>query len=279
MRTPETEAQPKQNLAKQLAENALDQLADALACGKSETLLNYLAVMARFHRYSWNNLLLIALQRPEASHVAGFHTWRKFNRFVRKGAKGIAIFAPMVSKKNAKGEDTEDEQTRLFGFRTAYIFDIADTDGEELAAFPTVSGDPQHYTERLKEFIAAQGITLDFDARIAPARGLSKGGAIVLLPNLSPAETASVLAHEVAHELLHKDARRTQTTTTIRETEAEAVAFVVCQAIGLNTGTASADYIQLWQGDKVTLSQSLQFIQSTAIQILTAIGAAEDGSR
>lgn len=62
VRTPETEVQPKQNLAKQLAENALDQLADALACGKSETLLNYLAVMARFHRYSWNNLLLIALQ-------------------------------------------------------------------------------------------------------------------------------------------------------------------------------------------------------------------------
>ena len=279
MRTPETEAQPKQNLAKQLAENALDQLADALACGKSETLLNYLAVMARFHKYSWNNLLLIALQRPEASHVAGFHTWRKFNRFVRKGAKGIAIFAPMVSKKNAKGEDTEDEQTRLFGFRTAYIFDIADTDGAELPTFATVSGDPQHYTERLKEFIAANGITLEFDNGIAPARGLSKGGTIVLLPDLSPAETTSVLAHEVAHELLHRDARRKQTTTTIRETEAEAVAFVVCQAIGLDTGTASADYIQLWQGDKATLSQSLQFIQSTAIQILTAIGAAEDGLR
>jgi len=79
--------------------------------------------------------------------------------------------------------------------------------------------------------------------------------------------------------MLHKDARRTQTTTTIRETEAEAVAFVVCHAIGLNTGTASADYVQLWQGDKATLSQSLQFIQSTAIQILTAIGAAEDGLR
>ncbi len=279
MRTTEADVQPKQNLAKQLAENALDQLADALANGKSETLLNYLAVMARFRRYSWNNLLLIALQRPDASHLAGFHAWRKFNRFVRKGAKGIAIFASMVSKKNVKGEDTEDEQTRLFGFRTAYIFDIADTDGEELAAFATVSGDPQHYTERLKEFIAAQGITLDFDARIAPARGLSKGGAIVLLPDLSPAETTSTLAHELAHEMLHKDARRTQTTTTIRETEAEAVAFVVCHAIGLNTGTASADYVQLWQGDKTTLSQSLQFIQSTAIQILTAIGAAEDGLR
>ena len=185
----------------------------------------------------------------------------------------------MVSKKNAKGEDTEDQQTKLFGFRTAYIFDVADTEGDELPQFATVSGDPQHYTEQLKEFIAAQGIVLEFDSSIAPARGLSKGGTIVLLPDLSPAETTSVLAHEVAHELLHKDARRKETTHTIRETEAEAVAFVVCQAIGLNTGTASADYIQLWQGDKVTLSQSLQFIQSTAIQILTAIGAAEDGLR
>ena len=273
------EAQPKQNLAKQLAENALDQLADALANGKSENLLRYLAVMARFHKYSWSNLLLIALQRPDASHVAGFHTWRKFGRFVRKGAKGIAIFAPMVGKKTATGEDTEDEQTRLFGFRTAYLFDIADTEGKELPAFPTVSGDPQHYTERLKSFIAAQGITLEFSSSIAPARGLSKGGTIVILPDLSPAETASVLAHEVAHELLHRDERRKQTTTTIRETEAEAVAFVVCEAIGLHTGTAAADYIQLWEGDKNTLAQSLQFIQSTAIQILTAIGAAEDGLR
>jgi len=105
----------------------------------------------------------------------------------------------MVSKKNAKGEDTEDEQTKLFGFRTAYIFDVADTEGGELAQFATVSDDPQHYTERLKVFIAAQGITLEFDNSIAPARGLSKGGAIVLLPDLSPAETTSVLAHEVAH--------------------------------------------------------------------------------
>ena len=173
MRTPETE--PKQNLAQQLAENALDQLADALAGGKSETLLHYLSVMARFHRYSWTNLLLIATQRPDASHVAGFHTWRQLNRFVRKGAKGIAIFAPMVSKKNAKGEDTEDEQTRLFGFRTAYIFDIADTEGEGLTDFATVSGDPQHYTEKLKEFIASQNITLEFDSSIAPAKGVRSG--------------------------------------------------------------------------------------------------------
>lgn len=273
---PEVKPRDTQNNAKQLAENALDQLAVALESGKSEALVNYLAVMARFHRYSWNNCLLIALQRPGASHVAGFHTWRKFGRHVRKGAKGIAILAPMVSKKKAEGEDTEDEQTRVFGFRTAYVFDVADTEGEELPEFATVSGDPQHYTERLKEFIAANGITLEYTDRIAPAKGISQGGTILVLPGLSPAETTSVLAHEVAHELLHRGARRAETNKTIRETEAEAVAFVVCHAIGLETGTAASDYIQLWQGDKATLSESLQFIQSTAIQILTALGAAED---
>lgn len=272
------EVKPKstQNHAKQLAENALDQLAAALENGKSEALVNYLTVMARFHRYSWNNCLLIALQRPGASHVAGFHTWRKFGRHVRKGAKGIAILAPMVSKKKAEGEDAEDEQTRLFGFRTAYVFDFADTEGEELPEFATVSGDPQHYTERLKEFIAANGITLGYTDSIAPAKGLSQGGSILVLPDLSPAEMLSVLAHECAHELLHRGARRAETNKSSRETEAEAVAFVVCHAIGLETGTAASDYIQLWQGDKATLSESLQFIQSTAIQILTAIGAAED---
>lgn len=273
-----TQVQPKgtHDHAKQLAENALDQLAAALESGKSEALINYLAVMARFHRYSWNNCLLIALQRPGASHVAGFHTWRKFGRHVRKGAKGIAILAPMVSKKRVEGEDTEDEQTRVFGFRTAYVFDFADTEGQELPEFAAVSGDPQHYTDRLKAFISENGITLEYTEIIAPAKGVSQGGTILILPSLSPAETTSVLAHEVAHELLHRGARRAATNKTIRETEAEAVAFVVCQAIGLETGTAASDYIQLWQGDKATLSESLQFIQSTAIQILTAIGAAED---
>ncbi|MFZ0593575.1 MAG: ArdC-like ssDNA-binding domain-containing protein [Bryobacteraceae bacterium] len=222
---------------------------------------------------------MIALQRPTASHVAGFHTWHKFGRHVRKGAKGIAILAPMVCKKKADGQEAEDEETRVFGFRTAYVFDVADTDGEELPEFAAVSGDPQQYTERLKRFISANGITLEYSERIAPAKGVSQGGTIIVLPGLSSAEETSVLAHELAHELLHRDARRTETTKTIRETEAEAVAFVVCRATGLNTGTAASDYIQLWQGDKATLSESLQFIQSTAIQILTAIGAAEDELR
>jgi antirestriction protein ArdC len=267
------------NHAKQLAEDGLNKLAAALESGKSEALVNYLSVMSRFHRYSWSNCLLIALQRPGASRVAGFHSWRKLGRHVRKGAKGIAILAPMIFKKKADDKATEDEQTRVFGFRTAYVFDVEDTEGADLPEFATVAGDPRQYTDRLVEFVAANGIRLEYSDDIAPAKGMSRGGNIVLLPGMSPAETVSVLAHETAHEFLHRGTRRAETTTTIRETEAEAVAFVVCHAIGLKTGTAASDYIQLWRGDKATLSESLQFIQSTAVQILTAIGASQDGPR
>ena len=235
------------NHAKQLAEDALGKLAAALESGQSEALTNYLAVMARFRSYSANNCLLIALQRPSASRVAGFHSWRKLGRHVRKGAKGIAILAPMVCKKAAADSDSEDEQTRVFGFRTAYVFAEEDTEGAELPQFATVSGDPRDYTERLSQFITARGITLEYSDRIAPAKGCFQDGAIVILPGMSPAETLSVLAHETAHELLHKGARRSETTKTVRETEAEAVAFVVCHAIGLETGSAAADYIALYR--------------------------------
>jgi hypothetical protein len=108
---------------KNLVDNALDRLGAALEAGASDTLLNYLAVMARFHRYSGGNCLLIATQRPTATRVAGFHAWKKLNRYVKKGAKGIAILAPMVCKKKSEEVDAEDEQTRIFGFRTAHVFD------------------------------------------------------------------------------------------------------------------------------------------------------------
>ena len=85
--------------------------------------------------------------------------------------------------------------------------------------------------------------------------------------------------HELAHELLHRDERRTQTNKTVRETEAEAVAFVVCQAIGFDTNTAAADYIRLYSGDASTLAASLHFIQSTATEILTALGVGDYGRR
>ena len=103
---------------------------------------------------------------------------------------------------------------------------------------------------------------------------MSHAGKITLLPSLLPAEAFATLVHEVAHEKLHRTERRAETTRTIRETEAEAVAFVVCQAVGLDGAEASSSYIQIWNGDKQTLTESLHFVQETA-QILSAISPGE----
>jgi hypothetical protein len=134
-----------------------------------------------------------------------------------------------------------------------------------------VQGDVSHYRERLVKFVESQSIMLNYSDKIAPAKGLSHGGRITLLSGMQPAEEFSTLAHEIAHEMLHRGDRRTLTTKQVRETEAEAVAFVVCQSIGLQTGTASVDYIQLWHGDADLLRESLEAVQQTAAVILGGI--------
>lgn len=136
-----------------------------------------------------------------------------------------------------------------------------------------MSGDPHNYREQLVKFVADQRIALEFSEDIAPARGTSEGGKITLLPGQTPAEEFATLAHEVAHELMHRDERRSSTSKRVRETEAEAVAFVVCNAIGLETGSAAQDYIGLYGGDAKLLGESLEYVQRTATQILNAIGA------
>ncbi len=257
--------------AKQLSEDALDRLMAAIEAGQSDVLKNYLAVMSRFHKYSWGNCLMIYTQCPNATHVAGFHTWLKLGRAVRKGEKGIVILAPMVGRAKSTDELSEDRETRLFGFRAAHVWDYFQTEGNPLPEFASVKGDPGDLVDKLKNFVSSHGIVLEYSDRIRPAHGMSEGGKITIVPDLSPAEHLSVLIHEVAHELLHQGDRRASTTHRVRETEAEAVAFVVCNAVGLDTNSASSDYIQLHSGDKATLAESLTFIQKTAAEILTAI--------
>jgi len=259
--------------AKQLTEQALDKLIQALEAGKSEALKAYLATMSRFHKYSWSNLMLIAFQMPSATRVAGFHTWKSLHRFVKKGEKGIMILAPLTVKRGirAREEQGPDPAPVVLGFRPVYVWDQSQTDGQPLPELSAVNGDPGNYMDRLKAYVAQLGISFEYSSEIAPAKGLSQGGKITLLPDLSPAESLAVLVHEVSHELMHRSERRAQTTRTIRETEAEAVTSVVSHAIGLDGAEASTSYIQLWNGDKQTLMESLQFIQATASQILTAI--------
>lgn len=257
---------------RKVAEEALNRLSAELEAGRSEALKNYLAAMGRFHRYSWGNILLIAAQRPTANHVAGFHTWHDLERWVKKGEKGIMIFAPMRVKQqeapSARGQAKQNEAFRLAGFRTAFVYDVEQTDGRPLPEFATTRGDPKEYSEKLKGLVEKRGIDLEYDASIAPAQGMSSGGRIRLVPGLSSAEEFSVLAHELAHEMLHhrKDAALPE--KLIRETQAEAVAFVVCRGVRLETNTAAADYIALYNGDKKALTESFSVIQETSAQIL-----------
>ena len=189
--------------AKQLASDALEQLAKALEAGRSEALRQYLAIMSKFHNYSFGNVMLIAFQCPNASQVAGFHTWHQMGRFVKKGEKGIMILAPIVTRKRNDEQPEADASDAsvptLIGFRLAYVFDISQTDGEPLPEFASAKGDPAGYTGRLKQLVNSSGICLDYSADIRPARGLSAGGKITLAPDLSAAEEFSTLVHEVAH--------------------------------------------------------------------------------
>jgi hypothetical protein len=196
---------------------------------------------------------------------------------VKKGERGIRILAPVIGIKRKKDAEAEmdirtQNQAVLVGFRSAYVFDVSQTDGEELPELSTkISGDVGERRERLIDFIVSQGIELEFKESIAPALGVSYGGKIALLPGQSEAEEFSTLVHELSHEMLHKADRRTATTKTVRETEAEAIAFVVGKTIGLNTGQVSADYIHLYHGNAALLTESLEVIQRTSAVILSAL--------
>jgi hypothetical protein len=213
---------------------------------------------------------------PTATRVAGFWTWKNLGRSVNAGAKGIRILAPIVGVRRKKEEEAQKDITKqntrtLLGFRNAYVFDVSQTNGVDLPEIYEVSGDPGKNVDRLAAFLKGQGIQLVYNPKIAPALGISYGGRIAILPGQSKAEEFSTLVHETAHEMLHKAERRTATTKTVRETEAEAVAFVVGKAVGLVTGNASADYIHLYHGNASLLAESLEVIQQTASVILAAL--------
>jgi antirestriction protein ArdC len=245
--------------------------------GHSEGLTAYLTAMGRFHNYSFGNILEIARQKPDAQKVAGLYAWNQLGRKVKKGERGIRILAPVIGVKRKKDAEAEKDirtqnQAVLVGFRSAYVFDVSQTEGKELPELSErVTGNVGEYRERLLDFILAQGIQLEFKESIAPALGTSYGGKIAILPGQSPAEEFSTLVHETSHELLHKAERRMATTKTVRETEAEAIAFVVGKTIGLNTGRASADYIHLYAGNAALLTESLEVIQKTSAVILSAL--------
>ena len=257
--------------ARDLSESALAQLTEQLEAGNSEQFTAFLNAMSRFHKYSFGNIMLIMAQRPDATRVAGFHTWKSLGRTVKKGEKGLLIIAPMLLKSKEE-EDKPDSQDRpRLRFRAVHVFDIAQTEGDPLPEPARVGGDPGEALDRLETAIRSSGITLEDSEDLAGAEGVSTGGRILIRPGQDPAERFSTIVHEWAHELLHQIEGTERPPKVVRETEAEAVAFVVGLSIGLDTGTASADYIRLYQGDAETLAGSMDRIQKTAAVIIEAV--------
>ncbi|WP_251153611.1 ArdC-like ssDNA-binding domain-containing protein [Cellulosimicrobium sp. Marseille-Q4280] len=235
-----------------------------------ENWLAYLDTMAKFHRYSMLNTLLIAAQRPGATKVAGFRKWKdELGRHVRKGEKGISIFAPKTRRvpvtdaagNPVKGENGKAKyEVRCIGFTTTTVFDVSQTDGPEMPAVThDLSGEPPAgFTQDLEAAITAQGYTIGSEDLPGTARGYTdpRGKRVVVEASLSPAMRAKVLAHELGHIACGHTERLEEYHSGHRggrgqmEVEAESVAYALCRANGMSTqvGDVSGTYVAGWAG-------------------------------
>ncbi len=274
------------NTSWQLARSSVEKLAQAIESGRNEALFTYLQTMAKFPTYSARNVLLIAAQRPTATHLEGMRSWNELGRSVRPGEKGIRIFAPMVgtkqngqsqaqdTSKNAgkgkkAGKPVQQPETQLLGFRGVWVFDVSQTGGE---ALPDSSQpiDVAEMLEKLTAFAQAQGMTIEYADWIGPDKGSSYRGKIRLLPNMEFAEAFPVLLREVASQLLYAIKRRTFVTRVLHQQETKAAAFVVCEALGIEAKAEFSD-CQLYYGDSRLLGESLEVVHRAAAVILGAI--------
>ncbi|MFA5863154.1 MAG: ArdC-like ssDNA-binding domain-containing protein [Phycisphaerae bacterium] len=251
-------------------DESLERLAHAVDDQRaSDTFRQYLDTLARFHRYSWKNCLLILAQNPEATQVAGFTTWKKFDRCVRSGEKAIRIFAPCPVMDEA-GEEIE----RVF-FKTACVFDVSQTEGKDIPTFvvPEIEITADELLERLERVANQRGIRLEYRDLRPGLYGQSRGGQILLAESVSSGQKAKSLAHEICHESLHINDESIGRQTA--ELEAEAVAYVVCRHFGLDVELRASRYITKWGGDGKKVAESFERISRTArdvIEDLDAIG-------
>jgi hypothetical protein len=241
----------------------------------SEEWLRYLDYQSRFHSYSFNNVLLIAAQMPSASRVAGFRAWQRMSRFVRKGEKALWILAPMIYKDIE--ESSDDPKRVIRGFKYVPVFDVSQTDGEELpeTTHKLRGEDPAGCFARLLAVAHSIGFTVE-DAEL---NGMCNGDCshehrrIRVEVTNSPAQRIKTLAHEIAHAILHEK----HDDRALAELEAESTAYVVCQALGVDSSDYSFGYVAGWAGDGEKAIAAIRLvgerIQKTAEQILDALGA------
>jgi hypothetical protein len=262
-------------------------LADGVArLTDSEAWRAWLDVQRRFHRYSFGNALLIAMQRPDASQVAGFHAWRRMGRYVQAGEKGIAILAPIVPRFRIADEETGDE-TIVVGsprrFRVAHVFDVSQTAGRELPTAPVtkLQGDaPAELYDRLRAVAASLGFTVEEDYLPDEVNGTCshRDRLITVEVRNDPLMQVKTLAHELAHAILHGE---TTLPRERRELEAESVAYIVCADLGIDSAAYSFGYLASWSagGDDAhrAITDSAGRIQKAARVILDTAASETEG--
>jgi antirestriction protein ArdC len=264
------------------AAELLATLADGVADLTSSTAWRaWLDVQRRFHRYSWGNTLLIAAQRPDAKRVAGFHAWLRLGRHVRKGEHGIAILAPVVPRLRVVDGESGDERWvagRPHAFRVAHVFDVSQTDGEELAG-PPVSrlegSDPSDWYTQLRAVAHGLQFTVEEDYLPDDVNGDCNHALrrIRIEVRNGQRQQVKTLAHELAHAILHAD--RAGLSREQAELEAESVAYVVCAGLGIDTSEYSFGYLAVWAGGgeqaRRAIAESAQRIQMAAHRVLDAV--------
>ena len=233
----------------------------------------YLRTSNKFHNYSAYNVLLIMAQKPTATVVAGFNTWKSMDRFVRKGEKAIKIIAPIIHKE--KNENNE-EVVAYTSYRAVNVFDVSQTEGKELPQPPVtkLADSVADYDKVVERLIEVSPVPVCFDEWTDSANGYYDGKSkdIKIKKGLSEAQTIKTLVHEMAHSfLLAPEAHETNKAPKgDREVQAESVAFQVCDWLGIDTSEYSFGYIAGWSKSKSIkdLLENMTAINKTANRII-----------
>jgi hypothetical protein len=279
-------------------EEFIKQLADAVhGASTSGQIAQYLAFSKRFRKYSFNNTLLIFIQKPNATHVAGFNAWKKMGVTVNKGAKAIYIYAPITKKEDDikpgdEGLDTEITKKNLMYFRAVPVFDISDTDAEEKGIRPqkpewhdpnTPSEVADRIFEYALEFCKDKGIKITHSDAKGGEMGWAMGDHINLTSNIAGVNKLATLIHEIAHSLLHfkdssvffGDEYTLNLTRAQAELQAESISFTVLKNYDLPV-THQATYLALWKADKDAVIKNMTIIKKVANFIIDGIDMVAD---
>jgi uncharacterized membrane protein (UPF0127 family) len=247
----------------------------------SNNFKQFLLTMSKFHDYSIGNLILIMIQKPGATRVAGFKTWKDLGRWVKKGEKGIAILAPCFPPKGQKEEDEEDEEEIELNpiyFKVVHVFDISQTEGTSLPEFdvPVLTGEAnENLFDYLLYHMKQRGVSVDFTSKpeMDPGiKGYYSHDGIWVRPEESRAQQLKTFIHEVAH---YYSEDVFQIPRADAETIAESVAFVVGAHFGFDTGTRSFPYVALWVKDKKILENNLSSIRKISMRMIEALSSIE----